>query len=167
MRKAVRLVVVCALVLLPGISRAGEHFDGKWLTKLTCPAKGKTEGYTWQFPGVVTAGNFHGEHGTAGEPGYLLIEGKIADDGTAKLSASGLVASRKYARGVFTSQGSDYSYNIKAQFKETEGTGTRNEGLGIVGRPCTFEFVKQQATSQDSGPEGSKPTEPAKPDESK
>jgi hypothetical protein len=143
MRKAVRLVVVCALVLLPGISRAGEHFDGKWLTKLTCPAKGKTEGYTWQFPGVVTAGNFHGEHGTAGEPGYLLIEGKIADDGTAKLSASGLVASRKYARGVFTSQGSDYSYNIKAQFKDTEGTGTRDEGLGVVGRPCAFDFVKQ------------------------
>jgi len=31
---------------------------------------------------------------------------------------------------------------FKTQFKETEGEGSRNEGLGIVGRPCTFEFVK-------------------------
>jgi len=128
---------------LPGVLLAGEKFEGNWLTTLTCPAKGKTEGYTWKFPSVVKDGNFRGEHGAAGEPGYLLIEGKIADDGAAKLSASGLVNSRKYARGVFTSQGSDYSYNIKAQFKETEGTGTRDEGLGVVGRPCTFEFEKK------------------------
>ncbi len=134
-------------MLLPLASIAGERFDGNWLTKLTCPAKGKTDGYTWQFPGTVNAGNFRGEHGTAGEPGYLLIEGKIKDDGSAKLTANGIVASRKYARGVFAGKGEEYSYNIKAQFKETEGTGTRDEGLGIVGRPCTFEFAKQQATS--------------------
>jgi hypothetical protein len=143
MRKAVRLFIVCALLLLPGVSRAGERFDGKWLTTVTCPAKGKTEGYTWKFPSVVNTGNFRGEHGTAGEPGYLLIEGKIADDGTAKLSANGLVTSRKYGTGIFTTQGSDYSYDIKAQFKETEGTGLRDKGLGIAGRPCTFDFVKQ------------------------
>ena len=151
MRKTVQLLVGCALMLLPGISVAGERFDGNWLTKLTCPAKGNTEGYTWQFPSVIQNSNFRGEHGTAGEPGYLLIEGKIAEDGSAKLSATGIVASRKYARGVFAHKGEDYSYNIKAQFKETEGTGTRNEGLGIVGRPCTFDFVKQQATSQVGG----------------
>ncbi len=146
MRKAVRLLVLCALVLSPGILLAGERFDGKWLTTLTCPEKGKTEGYTWKFPSVVNAGKFRGEHGTAGEPGYLLIEGSIADDGAAKLSATGIVASRKYARGVFTSEGTDYSYNIKAQFQDTQGTGTRDKGLGIVGRPCTFDFVKQEAT---------------------
>jgi hypothetical protein len=143
MRKVVRLLVVSALVFLPALSFAGERFDGKWLTTLTCPAKGKTEGYTWKFAGVVTAGNIRAEHGTADQPGYLLIEGPIADDGKAKLAASGIVTSRKYARGVFAHGGADYSYNIKAQFKETEGTGTRDEGLGIEGRPCTFEFVKQ------------------------
>jgi hypothetical protein len=142
MRKTVRFFVVCALVLLPAVSFAGERFDGKWLTTLTCPAKGSTEGYTWKIFSVVTAGNFRGERGTAGEPGYLLITGPIKDDGSAKLTANGIVASRKYARGVFAHEGADYSYNIKAQFKETEGTGTRDEGLGIVGRPCTFEFVK-------------------------
>jgi hypothetical protein len=143
MLKALRLLTVSALVLLPGILLAGERFDGKWLTTETCPAKGNTEGYTWKFPSVVQDGNFRGEHGTAGEPGYLLIEGKIADGGSAKLSATGIVASRKYARGAFAHGGADYSFNIKAQFKETEGTGTRDEGLGVYGRPCTFDFVKQ------------------------
>ena len=130
------------------VDQKGARFDGKWLTKLTCPPKGNTEGYTWQFASVIENSNFRGERGTAGDPGYLLIEGKIATDGSAKLSATGLVASRKYARGVFTHKGEDYSYNIKANFQETEGTGTRDTGLGIVGRPCTFDFVKQEATNQ-------------------
>jgi hypothetical protein len=142
----VRLVVICALTLVPGFSVAQERFDGQWLTKLTCPAKGNTDGYSWQFGSVIANSNFHGAHGTAGEPGYLLIEGKIARDGAAKLSANGIVASRQYARGVFARKGEDYSYDIKAQFKETEGTGTKSAGLGIVGRTCTFEFVKQQPT---------------------
>jgi hypothetical protein len=64
------------------------------------------------------------------------------------LSATGIVASRKYARGVFAHKGEEYSYGIKAQFGETEGTGTRSEGLGIVGRTCTFEFMRQQVASQ-------------------
>ena len=129
--------------------QSSPRFDGKWLTKLSCPAKGNTEGYTLRFASVIQNSNFRGERGTAGEPGYLLVEGKIAENGSAKLSATGIVSSRKYARGVFARKGEDYSYNIKAQFKETEGTGTRDEGLGIVGRPCTFEFAKQQSTSPD------------------
>ena len=132
-------------------SAGAERFDGKWLTKLTCPAKGNTEGYTLQFPSVIQDGNFRGERGTAGEPGYLLIEGKIKENGSAKLSANGIVSSRKYARGALAHQGADYSYNMKAQFKETEGTGTRDEGLGIIGRPCTFEFNRQESTSPVGG----------------
>lgn len=155
MRKAVVQLITCALILLPGISIAVERFDGNWQTKLTCPPKGDTEGYSWQFPSLIQNSNFHGEHGTAGQPGYLLIEGKIKEDGSAKLSANGIVYSRKYARGVFAREGEEYNYDVKAQFNETEGAGARNQGLGIVGRACTFEFVKQQATSQSGGPQGS------------
>jgi len=148
--------VLAVLILLgtgDGIAQsvAGERFDGQWLTKLSCPAKGSTEGYTWQFPSVIQKSNFRGERGTAGEPGYLLLEGKIKENGSAKLSASGIVASRKYARGVFARKGEEYSYNVKAEFKDTEGTGTRDEGLGIVGRPCTFDFAKQPPTSPGGG----------------
>ncbi len=143
MLKAVRMVVVGALALMPGLLIAGEHFDGKWITTLTCPAKGNTEGYTWKFPSVIQSGNLKGEHGTAGQPGYLLIEGLVAEDGTAKLVANGIVYSRQYARGVFAHGGENYSYNVKAQFKDATGTGVRDQGLGIVGRPCTFDFAKQ------------------------
>jgi hypothetical protein len=143
MRKAVRFLLVFALVILPAASFAGDRFDGKWLTTLTCPAKGNTEGYTWKFLSSIQNGNFHGERGTAGEGGYFLIEGPIADDGSAKLSANGIVASRAYARGVFAHKGEEYNYDIKAHFTETEGAGTRDQGLGVVGRPCTFDFVKQ------------------------
>lgn len=151
MRKAVRFFVVCALMLLPGVLIAAEKFDGSWLTTLTCPPKGDTEGYTWKFPSVIKDGVYHGERGTSGQPGYLSIDGKIADDGSTKLTANGIVASRKYARGVLAHQGEDYSYDVKAQFKEAEGTGVRSQGLGIVGRPCTFEFAKQPAASQAGG----------------
>jgi len=143
MLKAVRLTVVCALVFLPGLLIAGEHFDGNWLTTLTCPAKGNTEGYTWKIPSTIQNGNFKGEHGTAGQPGYLLIEGPVKEDGSAKLTANGIVGSKNYARGVFVREGADYSWDIKAQFKENTGTGTKGQGLGIVGRTCTFDFVKQ------------------------
>ena len=143
MRQAVRLLAICGLLLVPGVVLAQGNFDGNWLTTVTCPPKGSTEGYTMHLPGVVKDNNFRGEHGTASEPGYLLIEGKIAADGAAKLSATGKVSSRKYGTGVFTTEGTDYSYGIKAQFKETEGTGIRDKGLGIVGRPCTFEFARQ------------------------
>jgi hypothetical protein len=147
----VRFLLACALRLVAGIAVAGEHFDGLWLTKLTCPPKGNTEGYTWQIPSVIENSNFRGEHGTAGEPGYLLIEGKIAPDGGAKLAANGIVYSREYARGVFAHKGAEYSYDIKAHFEETEGTGTKSAGVGIVGRTCSFEFVKQQGASPVGG----------------
>jgi hypothetical protein len=150
MRKAFRLLAVSAMILMPGISIAADRFDGNWQTKLTCPPKGNTEGYTWILPSVIQNSNFRGEHGTAGEKGYLLLEGQIKADGSAKLSANGIVTSRKYARGVFAHGGADYSYDVKAQFKDTEGTGARSEGLGIVGRACTFEFVKQLATTQSN-----------------
>lgn len=150
MRNTLRLFVVGALILVPCISIAAERFDGNWQTKLTCPPKGNTEGYTWQFPSVIQNSNFRGEHGTVGEKGYLLLEGQIKADGSAKLSASGIVTSRKYARGVFAHGGANYSYDVKAQFKDAEGTGTKSEGLGIVGRTCTFQFVKQLATTQSN-----------------
>jgi len=166
MRSAVRLMVVGAVALLPGASVAGGRYDGNWITHLACEAHGETPAYKWEFPSTIRDGNFHGQHGEEGGPGYLVIEGKIADDGSAKLAAKGTVT-QNHAHGIFAMKGNNYSYNIKAQFEDTKGTGTRDEGAGILGRPCAFEFVKQQATGPDSGPEGSKPAEPAKPDQNK
>jgi hypothetical protein len=150
MRKVFQILVGCALILFSGISIAGERFDGNWRTKLTSPPTGNTEGYTWEFPSTIQKNNYHGERGTAGEPGYLVIVGTIAEDGSAKLAANGIVASRKYARGILAHSGAEYGYNIKAQFNKTEGNGLRDKGLGVEGRPCTFEFVKERATAKQS-----------------
>ncbi len=141
MREVVWLVGFCALILLPGASIAGGKFDGNWMTHLSCEAHGQTEGYKWEFSSTIKDNNFHGVHGEPGQGGYLLIEGKIAEDGSAKLSAKGIV-SQNNAHGVFAMKGNNYSYTIKAQFGDAKGTGTRNEGAGVLGRPCAFEFTK-------------------------
>src|ERR1017187_6242619 len=60
--------------------QSAPRFDGNWLTKLTCPAKGNTEGYTWKFASVIQNSNFRGEHGTAGEPGYRSEERRVGTE---------------------------------------------------------------------------------------
>jgi hypothetical protein len=137
---------VSAALLMGSVALAADapaRFDGKWMTTMECPSKGRTEGYKIQLPSVVTDSNFRGERGAAGQPGYLLIVGKIEKSGKAKLEANGKVSSRKYATGITTTEGDDYSYKVNAQFEETKGTGVRDAGLGIIGRACTFDFVKQ------------------------
>ena len=142
---AAAAVLVCSVAFAQSAAapQTPAGLDGKWLTKMSCPAKGSTEGYAWQFVSVIENSTLRGEHGATGEPGYLLIEGKIAQDGSAKLAASGIVASRAYARGILAHKGEEYSYDVKAKFTGNEGTGVRNAGLGVVGRPCTFDFTKQ------------------------
>jgi hypothetical protein len=149
MRKMSWLLCAPALMLLPcalAVEGAPGRFDGNWNTHLACDAHGETPAYAWDFPSVIKDNNFHGMHGEPGGPGYLVIEGPIAADGTAKLSAKGTVT-QTHAHGVFALKGNNYSYTIKAQFTDTTGTGTRDEGVGILGRPCTFAFTKQAATS--------------------
>jgi hypothetical protein len=149
-RKAVGMALGCALMLLPGASIAGPKYDGNWVTHLTCEAHGQTPGYKWEFPSTIKDGVFHGQHGEEGGPGYLVLDGKLADDGTSKIEAKGTV-SQNHAGGVFAMKGNNYSYKIKAQFTDTKGTGTRDEGAGILGRNCTFEFTKAPDAPAASG----------------
>lgn len=60
MLKLVRFLLLGAVIPFPAFSIAGERFDGNWQTRLTCPPKGGTEGYTWEFPSVIQNSNFHG-----------------------------------------------------------------------------------------------------------
>ena len=132
------LLVALTLLVSPRASVAGESFDGKWLTTVSCEASRDALGYSFRFVSEVKDGNLRGLHGTEGQPSSLLIEGKIDADGTAKLYATGRTGSKEYVPGRDTPRGTEYSYNIKAQFKGTTGTGTRVEG-----RPCSFHFEKQ------------------------
>ena len=149
MRDILRIALVSAIVLLPGSCTAGGRYDGNWITHLACEAHGETPAYKWAFPSTVADSNFHGQQGEEGGPGYLVIDGKIGDDGNAKLVAKGKVTNN-HAHGVFALKGDNYGYDIKAHFDDTQGSGTRDEGAGILGRPCTFEFVKQADSTPDT-----------------
>jgi hypothetical protein len=114
------------------------NFDGQWLTTVSCANYRGALGYAYQFVGTVKDGKFHGLHGTEGQPGSLVIDGPIAADGKASLSGNGRTGSKEYVPGRETPRGTEYSYNIDAQFAGATGTGERVEG-----RPCSFKFAKQ------------------------
>jgi hypothetical protein len=143
--KAFRLVLMGVGMLLPAAAFANK-FDGNWMTHLNCEQHGQMAAYKWDFPSTIKDGVFHGQHSTQGQPGYLVIDGKVDDTGKSKLNAKGTVTESK-ASGVFALKGNNYSYTVKAQFMDTTGTGARDEGAGILGRGCTFNFDK----TPDSG----------------
>ena len=86
---------------------------------------------------TVTDGAFHAEDQSTGKPNWLLIDGKIAPDGKATLTAKGLTGDAVYSVGGIKA-GSPYAYTIDAQFERIRGKGKRNEL-----RPCTLSFAKQ------------------------
>jgi hypothetical protein len=126
------------LLILPLSLRAEGHFDGKWLTTVSCEAARDALGYSYRFVSEVKNGTLRGLRGKEGEPGSLLIEGKISDDGTGKLYATGRTGSKEFVPGRDTPRGSEYNYSIDAHFSDKTGTGTRVEG-----RPCSFQFEKK------------------------
>ena len=91
MGKSLALVAVCAPVLL-WAQAAGGPFDGTWTTNMSCDASEHMPAYTWTFVSTITNGTFHGQHGEEGGPGYMVIDGTIGADGSAKLHAKGTVS---------------------------------------------------------------------------
>ena len=133
----VSLVVVVPILLAPAFASDKQHFDGKWETTLSCPNAQGALGYSYQFTSTVSNGVLHGLHGTEGQPGWLQIDGSIAPDGKASLYAKGRTGSKEHTVGG-APRGTDYGYNIDAQFTDSTGSGTRVEG-----RPCSVKFAKQ------------------------
>jgi hypothetical protein len=139
MRNSARRLAILALALSPCLSRAGgDRFDGKWQTTVSCEPSRGALGFSYQFLAKVKGGSFHGLHGTEDQPGYLMIDGAIGDDGSASLYARGKTNGKEYTPGRDVATGTEYGYHIKAQFNDRNGTGTRVEG-----RPCTFEFERK------------------------
>ena len=149
-RIAVWGIVLCAPILL-GAQTAGARFDGTWTTRMACDESTHMPAYQWTFSSTVANSVFHGQHGEEGGPGYLVVDGTINADGGAKLHAKGTVQPGK-AGLVTEMKGNKYDYYIEAKFTDASGTGTRDKGAGILGRPCTFEFTKQTATAAPAAP---------------
>jgi len=125
---------------------AGSHFDGTWTTTMACDASEHMPAYQWTFQSTIANGVLHAQHGEEHGPGYLVIDGPINADGSAKLHAKGTVQAGK-AGLVTAMKGNKYDYNIEAKFGDTTGTGKRDAGAGILGRPCDFAFTKKTGSS--------------------
>lgn len=82
----------------------------------------------------VKEGHLVGHYGTDSQPASIRIEGQLADDGTGTLHATGRTGLPQYATGNLE-RGSNIVYDIRAEFHDFHGKGTR-----LVGRPCTYEF---------------------------
>ncbi len=132
--------LVLGLILLPWAAQSAttaSRFDGDWSTRISCPNAQDALGYSIEVPTRVSGGVLHGERERAGQPGYVVIDGKIGGDGKADLYVNGLVGAAPYAVGQRPA-GTDYGYHVAAQFQAASASGKRVEG-----RPCDLKFDRR------------------------
>lgn len=111
-------------------------FDGVWAVTVACQAIADADAYTLRFPARIAGGDLYGENGSPGAPGFLRLSGHVQPDGTALLSADGLVGSPRVAIGRVPSL-TPYRYSAPSRFTGNRGTGTRTSV-----RPCTLDFTR-------------------------
>lgn len=137
------IVVIVALFGLHRTASAAEVtiFDGLWNVTLSCPPHNEEDddakGYVHRFPAEIKGGEFRGTHATEGQPGWHLLTGTIAPDGSAMLRLEGIVNNPNYAVNK-ASRGKPYAYRVRAKFESSSGSGQR-----IGRRKCDFQFKRQ------------------------
>jgi hypothetical protein len=115
----------------------GPEFDGRWSVVLTCPkASDGALPFTWEFEAEVKASVLHGEHGTPGQPAWMTLDGKIAQDGSADLTAKGLTGRPDYNLN-HTDQAVAWQHPVNAQFAASHG-----DGHWVAPRTCQFKFSR-------------------------
>ena len=131
---------VAASAVATSVAAQATPFDGAWKVTLSCPPHNASDddakGYTHRFPGEVTNGQLRAVHGKEGEPGWHLVTGRIAADGSSTLQVDGIVNNEKYAINN-AQRGKTYKYRVKAQFDAASGSGER-----LTGRVCHFTFAR-------------------------
>jgi len=145
MRRYMLIVSAVLLVLSNGVLVQAEtsQFDGTWKVTLTCEPTATGLGYTYKFGANVKDGMLLGHYGEENQPNSLKITGQIEPDGSSMLQATGEVGNTAYA-GKAAVTGRAYNYVIKAQFKGSQGTGSRMmSSLRGTQRNCDVVFVKQ------------------------
>ena len=134
---AALLLVGCVALPLRAAAQDASRYDGDWGATLSCPKSADgAMAFSFEFAAQVKGGVLHGERGTAGEPGWMSLDGAIHADGSAALVAEGLTNLSQYAI-THARKGTPYRHDVSAQFSETHGTGSW-EAL----RTCTFTFDK-------------------------
>ncbi len=130
---------VSALFSQPAIAANGP-FDGQWSVVLVCPEttdhNGPVKGYQYQFTVSITAGEIQGEYGTPGQPASVVYTGRVSEDGTLEIAASGNTGRSEYSVGQ-VARGTRYGYTMQGKLAGSGGQATRREL-----RPCTARFTR-------------------------
>lgn len=116
------------------------RYDGSWEVAIECPpllTGTRAKGYAYRLPAVVKDGRFSAARLAEDAPAMLRIEGTIAPDGQAQLTARARTGPAEYSVKAAV-PGTPYSYGIAATFEPARGTGRRVEG-----RACSFTFTRQ------------------------
>jgi TIR domain len=124
-----------ASLILNG-SETARNFDGTWITEWTCPNLGQYPGYTYRFSSLIKDGAYHGTKGVKGEPGSMVLNGKIDSDGAAAFFGEIIVGSSLVGLGA--ARGTPSDFHALAHFDHASGIGKR-----IEGRPCNLTFGAQ------------------------
>lgn len=134
------LFAVAAAAAATSAAAQATPFDGAWKVTLACPPHNASDddakGYTHRFAGEVTDGRMRAVLGKEGEPGWHLVTGRIAADGSANLQVDGMVNNEQYAINN-AQRGKVYRYRVRAQFDASSGSGER-----LTGRVCHFTFAR-------------------------
>jgi hypothetical protein len=140
--KIITTIGLCGVLFGVSATCADEmqaRFDGVWTTVVSCSVAPAALPYSYEFPSTVKNGVLHGERGVRGVPGWLQLDGRILPDGSADISAHGLVGKERYAVEE-RPPGAPYSYRVEATFSENSGSGHR-----VKGRTCTVSFSRKAA----------------------
>jgi len=107
------------------------RFDGTWEAQLACEAYGELPAGGPGFTAEVRGGEARVNLGTAGKPGHLRLEGKVADDDA--LALAGVVISAARAAG-----GREAPARFSGRFNNRS-----YEGRGTLGpRKCTLAMTR-------------------------
>lgn len=137
-RVALGLLPTLWSAIVAGQTPTASPFDGKWVVVLFCPKS--SDGalpFTWQFAAEVTGSVLHGEHGDAGQPGWMALDGRIGPDGSAHFQAQGMTGQSAYNIN-HTARGVPFRYEVTAHFDTARGTGS-----WMTSRTCNFSFTRQ------------------------
>ena len=131
-------LLLMAVVLLPFAASLASSFDGKWDVVVICPAEPDgAKAFTLRYKAEIKNGVLQGQYGTKDQPGSQSIDGLIEPDGTAMLTASGLVGNPEVAY-KHKRENHPYNYKVSVRFEGNKGTGSRQKD-----RSCSFSFARK------------------------
>jgi hypothetical protein len=112
------------------------HFDGSWNVVVFCPASEDAPASAFRFVAGVKDGVLHGERGSAGERGSMILDGTIEPGGLARFDARGIGNDADEVLGQAPRE-TPYAYHVAARFEGSHGLGAR-----IEGRVCHLNFTR-------------------------